>query len=484
MVKYSYEHFLRAVEDAYSKSCCPPHERETARANMKHPDGRLYVGRGWRSFVTHPLADGTVEATFNHEVNRTASCMCLDLGGVDRSDEYEQDAQEERTPEEPMPHKADGRMTFDEFQEQVSIKLAELQGCSASSKEVSELMVEKGSQGIIKEEYVRYDERLDSGRSLEKSQETEFAVAANFIYQVVTTSIAQELDELKDTMTRDEFDARVEYVLAGYKRTPVGDSALTELINDELSQAMIEIAWEDYSELELPDKTQRECLMEAAELAAGCISSNVLKKHEDTYEKEPYVDDVEFLIDRSKDESWDVRCRVAENPNTPIEILEILSMDKEPAVRSSVARNKNVPLKILEMLSRDKDPYVCWGVAKNPRATAPILDALAERAAREIQIAVSINPQTAPETLDKLASAYDGRVRWNVARNPNTSLETIIRQSDDEFDQVREVVAVNPIAPDDVLVKLLDDEDEKVRLCAKSALRRRAGQMSNAARGR
>lgn len=36
-----------------------------------------------------------------------------------------------------------------------------------------------------------------------------------------------------------------------------------------------------------------------------------------------------------KDENWFVRCRVTENPNTPIEVLEKLSIDKDRSVGAS-----------------------------------------------------------------------------------------------------------------------------------------------------
>lgn len=38
-----------------------------------------------------------------------------------------------------------------------------------------------------------------------------------------------------------------------------------------------------------------------------------------------------------KDENWFVRCRVVENPNTPIEVLEELSADKDKYVRTSAS---------------------------------------------------------------------------------------------------------------------------------------------------
>ena len=48
----------------------------------------------------------------------------------------------------------------------------------------------------------------------------------------------------------------------------------------------------------------------------------------------------EILIILSKDEDWFVRCRVVQNPNTPKEILTRLSTDKDSSVRWRVACNR------------------------------------------------------------------------------------------------------------------------------------------------
>ena len=63
-----------------------------------------------------------------------------------------------------------------------------------------------------------------------------------------------------------------------------------------------------------------------------------------------FLENVERL---SKDKDWRVRCRVAENPNTPINILIKMSEDKKSNVRCEVARNPNTPIEILKQLSED-----------------------------------------------------------------------------------------------------------------------------------
>jgi len=88
----------------------------------------------------------------------------------------------------------------------------------------------------------------------------------------------------------------------------------------------------------------------------------------------------------SKDKNKDVRCSVAENPNTPVETLEKLSHDYDWVVNSSVAKN----------------------------------------------------PNTSPETLEKLSHDYGHEyiVRLEVAENPSTPVETLKKLSNDEHNYV------------------------------------------------
>ena len=61
----------------------------------------------------------------------------------------------------------------------------------------------------------------------------------------------------------------------------------------------------------------------------------------------------EILVKLSRDEHWEVRRSVALNPNTPIETLVELSKDQDQDVRENVARNpKWIRLKELGTLDQ------------------------------------------------------------------------------------------------------------------------------------
>ena len=49
---------------------------------------------------------------------------------------------------------------------------------------------------------------------------------------------------------------------------------------------------------------------------------------------------------------------VASNPNTPVDLLEKLSLNKSGNIRWSVATNDNTPKSILDKLAKDRDKGV------------------------------------------------------------------------------------------------------------------------------
>jgi len=68
--------------------------------------------------------------------------------------------------------------------------------------------------------------------------------------------------------------------------------------------------------------------------------------------------------------------KLAENPNTPPEILERLANDGDYYVRCSVAYNPNTLPEILARMANDGDWDVLWRVARNPNTPQYIKDYL------------------------------------------------------------------------------------------------------------
>jgi hypothetical protein len=73
-----------------------------------------------------------------------------------------------------------------------------------------------------------------------------------------------------------------------------------------------------------------------------------------------------------------IRIRVAENPRTPLEILEILAADKNADVRIAVGTNPSTPEHIRFGLAFDADPNVRLGLADDMNTPMELLEKLTE----------------------------------------------------------------------------------------------------------
>lgn len=81
----------------------------------------------------------------------------------------------------------------------------------------------------------------------------------------------------------------------------------------------------------------------------------------------------EILTRLSDSEHNTVRCRVAWNPNTPVETLIKLSQDDDWTVRSYVAGNKNTPIDIIVGFADAPNIYCRGEVAENPSTPIEVL---------------------------------------------------------------------------------------------------------------
>jgi hypothetical protein len=73
-----------------------------------------------------------------------------------------------------------------------------------------------------------------------------------------------------------------------------------------------------------------------------------------------------------------IRLRVAENPRTPIDVLEILAADKNADVRVAVGTNPSTPPYISCRLAFDEDLNVRLGLADEINTPIELLDKLTE----------------------------------------------------------------------------------------------------------
>ena len=223
----------------------------------------------------------------------------------------------------------------------------------------------------------------------------------------------------------------------------------------------------------------------------------------------------------AKDKYFFVRCAVAENENTPKEALVMLSKDynewvskrAEDAlrernkklgkennmilsldvttlpydVRMTMAENKESPLELLEVLACDSDGDVREEIAKNESVTAHILDKMVDyELANELDqtnlCVISDHPLTTTETLNKILNFKEwgdedkrNEVLTCLAVNPNLSAAMLEKLAHEDLDDyVKKCVAENPSTSVKTLEFLAYKyEDEYVNVPAKEALEKR-----------
>ncbi|MDR2637547.1 MAG: hypothetical protein LBB55_04345, partial [Zoogloeaceae bacterium] len=211
----------------------------------------------------------------------------------------------------------------------------------------------------------------------------------------------------------------------------------------------------------------------------------------------------ERLAELADHEDYRIRDEVAENPGTPLYLLERLAEDIE-FTADSVASNPNTPPELLaRLVDREEeigDEFVdirC-AVASNPNTPPELMARLVKTGGDRgygILVGVAANPHTPLEILINLASAEDhdiekyvggrdlrglvlknpslpadvvarfteGLQREDTAKNPDTPPEILAGLVNDEFYWVRLAVAAHPRTPPEVLVMLARDADEDVR---------------------
>ena len=133
--------------------------------------------------------------------------------------------------------------------------------------------------------------------------------------------------------------------------------------------------------------------------------------------------------------------RVAQNLNTPSEVLDHLANSFYAEVKITVAVHPNTPLHTLKRLAEIHDVEVRATVARNPRLPAAVLARLADDAEMAVRSWVAVHACTPPETLQRLLGDRDSRVRAYAAENPATAVEAVAARAADRAVKVRRAVA-------------------------------------------
>lgn len=135
---------------------------------------------------------------------------------------------------------------------------------------------------------------------------------------------------------------------------------------------------------------------------------------------------------------YDVRMTMAENKESPLELLEVLACDSDGDVREEIAKNESVTAHILDKmadyeLANELDQTNLCVISDHPLTTTETLNKILnfkewgdEDKRNEVLTCLAANPNLSAAMLEKLAHEnLDDYVKKCVAENPSTSVKTL-----------------------------------------------------------
>ncbi|MEB3217286.1 MAG: HEAT repeat domain-containing protein [Nostocales cyanobacterium 94392] len=196
------------------------------------------------------------------------------------------------------------------------------------------------------------------------------------------------------------------------------------------------------------------------------------------------VYDPHLLTVMADSTNYDTRQRVAQNPNTPIRVLEKLVEEENNSILetalTNLSRNSKTPDSTLQCLAQTSDLKICAAVARHRHASSITLTELAKHHRWEVRTIVAKNLKTPPKTLVQLIQDKHKTVReaaihnpyapksvleqLKILKNPNLSPDILNQLSNSQWVIIRQEVARHPKTDKHLLKQLAEDNISIVRL--------------------
>lgn len=152
---------------------------------------------------------------------------------------------------------------------------------------------------------------------------------------------------------------------------------------------------------------------------------------------------------------------VAENPNTPLDVLRHLSKDGAGIVTRAVGRHPSLTQETIRLFSKSKDYSLLEGLAQNKNTPIDILIELAKCPRLEVQGWVAANHKTPLSVLRKFERWQT--IDWLLATNPNCPTELFLELANSTNEDVQWSLIHNKATPVDCLVKLAGSKNSGIR---------------------
>ena len=132
------------------------------------------------------------------------------------------------------------------------------------------------------------------------------------------------------------------------------------------------------------------------------------------------------FIDKDYKSSKYVWEAFAQDPKTPVRMLQQLSKSSDWLIRTDVANNPNASASLLtQMLKNNDNNSLAFAILSHPNATVGMLIQFANSKSSMTRSAVASSPNTPIDILIKLSEDSDCFVRRYVAENKNTPTKAL-----------------------------------------------------------
>jgi hypothetical protein len=166
-----------------------------------------------------------------------------------------------------------------------------------------------------------------------------------------------------------------------------------------------------------------------------------------------------------KAKNWRLRVMIARDARTSLDVLLQLAEDDSAFVRYAVSRNPHTPQDVAEQAGDSNyfQQLLQAGIAGNDLKQ---LERLSTSYSVKLRKAVAYNQNTPRRIMEILVTDSSYQVRRELARNHKTPQHLLETLANDRRSCVRISVAANPTTPRDIKIRLCEDTDRRVQQVA------------------
>lgn len=147
----------------------------------------------------------------------------------------------------------------------------------------------------------------------------------------------------------------------------------------------------------------------------------------------------------------------------PIEVYNLfIEVDYNPLLHEMASYQKT-PQEILNKLYDSKSYIIDYHLAKNPNCPQNIFEQLAKRKNDYLNLKLADNPNCPPNILEELSKTKNENMLKYISSNPNTPIEILEQLANHENEEIRINLVCNKNCSKEILEQLSKDESLNVK---------------------